>query len=115
MSSRESVSFLSDFVVSDRHHVAAPEVSQKPEAVSDAQPSEASTPTAPSVTESSPAKGDTRKFDFGFLPIPKYLRHDTSTERPFHFTLALNIFFGLASTLSECNAVSLYQPCYLVD
>ena len=37
--------------------------------------------------------------DFGFLPIPKRLRHQPN--QPFHFGLFLNIFFGIASTFSK--------------
>lgn len=50
--------------------------------------------------EADPAvKEPLRRFDFGFLPILPRLRYDP--EKPFHFGLGLNIFFGLASTLSE--------------
>lgn len=36
--------------------------------------------------------------DFGFLPIPHHLRYHP--ERPFNFSLGLNIAFGFASTFS---------------
>ena len=39
------------------------------------------------------------KRDFGFLPIPKKLRYDSS--RKFEFTTVLNVTFGFASTFSE--------------
>ena len=41
----------------------------------------------------------TYKTDFGFLVIPRRLRHDPA--RPFEWTLLLNISFGFASTFSE--------------
>ncbi|CAE6357792.1 unnamed protein product [Rhizoctonia solani] len=65
--------------------------------------SEASTPTMNSSTDPEPAKVEEsiRRFDYGFIPIPKYLRHHP--DKPFHFTLALNIFFGIASTLTVGN------------
>ncbi|KAH7339637.1 major facilitator superfamily domain-containing protein [Rhizoctonia solani] len=80
-----------------------PEASQTVEATHGASSptSGASTPTVHSSTDPSPVKENIRKFDFGFLPIPRYLRHDPL--KPFHFTLALNIFFGLASTLTVGN------------
>jgi hypothetical protein len=37
--------------------------------------------------------------DFGFLPIPRRLRHDP--DKPPHFGLALNIAFGFASTFGQ--------------
>ena len=37
--------------------------------------------------------------DFGFLPIPKRLQYDP--ERPFVFTMVLNVAFGFGSTFSE--------------
>ncbi|CCM06156.1 uncharacterized protein FIBRA_08395 [Fibroporia radiculosa] len=37
--------------------------------------------------------------DFGFLPIPKWLRHDP--EHPPHFGLLLNVTFGLAGTFVQ--------------
>lgn len=41
-------------------------------------------------------------YDFGLFPIPHQLRYDP--EKPFKFTLLLNIMFGLGSTFSEhCN------------
>ncbi|KAG8690218.1 hypothetical protein FRC11_013101 [Ceratobasidium sp. 423] len=80
-----------------------PEAPLKAEAPSGASPStsRANTPTANSSTDPSPVKDNIRRFDFGIIPIPKYLRHDPA--KPFHFTLALNIFFGLASTLTVGN------------
>ncbi|TCD60323.1 hypothetical protein EIP91_010347 [Steccherinum ochraceum] len=39
--------------------------------------------------------------DFGFLPIPKRLQHDPN--RPFKWTLTLNIVFGVASTFFAAN------------
>ena len=41
----------------------------------------------------------TYKTDFGFLVIPRRLRHDPA--RSFEWTLLLNISFGFASTFSE--------------
>ncbi|KAF8678319.1 MFS general substrate transporter [Rhizoctonia solani] len=82
-----------------------PEITQVVEAVPGTTTpiSQASTPTVNSSTGPSPAKveGKIRRFDFGFIPIPTYLRHHP--EKPFHFTLALNIFFGIASTLTVGN------------
>jgi hypothetical protein len=66
------------------------------------------TPTACSEADPTPAKEPIRRFDFGFLPIPTRLRYDS--DKPFHFGLGLNIFFGLASTLSE-NFVSGGPAC----
>jgi len=43
----------------------------------------------------------THKRDFGFLPIPKSLRHDPS--RPFQFSLLLNIVFAVAGTFTGAN------------
>lgn len=43
--------------------------------------------------------------DFGFLPIPAYLRYYEG--RPQQFGLMLQITFGFASTFSEC-ALSLF-------
>lgn len=40
-----------------------------------------------------------RVRDFGFIPIPKARRYHP--EKEFHFTLALNVIFGFASTASE--------------
>jgi hypothetical protein len=37
--------------------------------------------------------------DFGFIPVPRHLRYDST--KPFHFGLLLNIAFGFASTFSE--------------
>ncbi|CAE6414672.1 unnamed protein product [Rhizoctonia solani] len=80
-----------------------PEASQKIEVAPGASSSTsgASTPTITSSTDPSPIKDNIRRFDFGIIPIPRYLRHDPA--KPFHFTLALNIFFGLASTLTVGN------------
>ncbi|KZP00315.1 MFS general substrate transporter [Calocera viscosa TUFC12733] len=39
--------------------------------------------------------------DFGFLPIPKHLRHDPS--QPFRFTLLLNVVFAIAGTFTGAN------------
>ncbi|KDR77512.1 hypothetical protein GALMADRAFT_65873 [Galerina marginata CBS 339.88] len=39
--------------------------------------------------------------DFGFLPIPQYLRYDPA--KPPHFGLLLNIAFGFASTFTVAN------------
>lgn len=36
--------------------------------------------------------------DFGFIPVPRYLRYDPA--KPFHFGLLLNAAFGLFSTFS---------------
>ncbi|KAG9081793.1 hypothetical protein FRC06_005385 [Ceratobasidium sp. 370] len=66
--------------------------------------SKASTPTMQSLSDPVPDKEPIRKFDFGFVPILPHLRHDP--EKPFHFSLALNIFFGLASTLSKYILIS---------
>jgi hypothetical protein len=85
-------------VVTEYHYAAASEISQKGEVAPDAQMFGTNTSIVCSIADPSPSKEDIRKFDFGFLPIPNYLRHDSTN--PFHFTLALNIFFGLASTLS---------------
>ncbi|KAG9125528.1 hypothetical protein FRC07_007246 [Ceratobasidium sp. 392] len=63
--------------------------------------SKESSVTLQTPSESTPAKEPTRRFDFGFVPILPHLRHDP--EKPFHFGLALNIFFGLASTLTVGN------------
>ncbi|CAE6424881.1 unnamed protein product [Rhizoctonia solani] len=60
-----------------------------------------SNPTPEASPKIEAAPDNIRSFDFGFIPIPKYLRHDPA--KPFHFTLALNIFFGLASTLTVGN------------
>ncbi|KAL1718647.1 major facilitator superfamily domain-containing protein [Schizophyllum commune] len=43
----------------------------------------------------------TYKTDFGFLVIPRRLRHDPA--RPFEWTLLLNISFGFASTFTVAN------------
>ncbi|QRW07573.1 major facilitator superfamily transporter [Ceratobasidium sp. AG-Ba] len=51
--------------------------------------------------DSQSTKTPIRRFDFGFVPILSHLRHDP--ERPFHFGLSLNLFFGLASTLTVGN------------
>ncbi|KAG8717613.1 hypothetical protein FRC08_007096 [Ceratobasidium sp. 394] len=59
--------------------------------------SKESSPTMQSLSDPVPDKEPIRKFDFGFIPILPRLRHDP--DKPFHFNLALNIFFGLASTL----------------
>ncbi|KIO30735.1 hypothetical protein M407DRAFT_222955 [Tulasnella calospora MUT 4182] len=42
-----------------------------------------------------------RARDFGFVPIPESRRYHP--ERTFHFTLALNIIFGFASTATVAN------------
>ncbi|KAL6300671.1 major facilitator superfamily domain-containing protein [Sparassis latifolia] len=54
---------------------------------------------AVSPTAASPASTITK--DFGFLPIPRHLRHDP--EHPAHFGLLLNATFGLASTFLVAN------------
>ena len=41
----------------------------------------------------------TNRKDFGFLPIPRKLQYDP--ERPFVFTMVLNVAFGFGSTFSE--------------
>lgn len=43
--------------------------------------------------------------DFGFLPIPRGLRHDPG--KPFKFTTLLNITFGFGSTFSEWTQLNL--------
>ncbi|KAF9235650.1 major facilitator superfamily domain-containing protein [Melanogaster broomeanus] len=43
----------------------------------------------------------TYQHDFCFLPIPKPLRYDP--EKPFHFGILLNAFFGISSTLVCAN------------
>jgi hypothetical protein len=89
--------------VTEDYYAATPEAIQAAEAAPGISTpvSEASTPTMNSSTDPEPAKVEEniRRFDYGFIPIPKYLRHHP--DKPFHFTLALNIFFGIASTLSE--------------
>ena len=40
--------------------------------------------------------------DFYFIPIPVYLRYDPNA--PPHFSLLLNIVFGLASTFGELGS-----------
>ncbi|KAF8838914.1 MFS general substrate transporter [Paxillus ammoniavirescens] len=47
------------------------------------------------------AKHPTYRHDFGFLPIPKRLRYDP--DKPFHFGMLLNTFFGISSTLVCAN------------
>ncbi|KAH7913382.1 major facilitator superfamily domain-containing protein [Hygrophoropsis aurantiaca] len=42
-----------------------------------------------------------RSKDFGFIIIPKRLRHDP--EKPFHFGMLLNVSFGIGSTLVVAN------------
>ncbi|KAF9259070.1 MFS general substrate transporter [Marasmius fiardii PR-910] len=39
--------------------------------------------------------------DFGLIPIPKRLRYDP--QRPFHFGIALQVLFGLATTFIVAN------------
>lgn len=39
--------------------------------------------------------------NLGILPIPRYLQYDP--QRPFTFSLALNILFGFTSTMTVCN------------
>ncbi|KAI5896228.1 MFS general substrate transporter [Schizophyllum commune H4-8] len=56
-----------------------------------------STPGKELVEEPHP----TYKTDFGFLLIPRRLRHDPA--RPFEWTLLLNISFGFASTFTVAN------------
>lgn len=56
-------------------------------------------PPSKELEKEAPAKEPIRRLDFGFLPILPKLRHDP--EKPFHFSLGLNIFFGIASTLSK--------------
>ncbi|VDC02290.1 unnamed protein product [Peniophora sp. CBMAI 1063] len=56
---------------------------------------------APSPATESTAPGQTRKFDFWFLPIPKRLRYEP--ERKVHFGLLLNSIFGFASTFIVAN------------
>lgn len=46
--------------------------------------------------------------DFGFLPIPKYLRHDPSA--PVRFDLVLNVLFGVASTVGESQHLDIRLP-----
>ncbi|CAE7196743.1 unnamed protein product [Rhizoctonia solani] len=89
----------------------APEAPQMVEVAHSA--SGASTPTVAASIDPSPSKEthEIRRFDFGFIPIPKYLRHDPAN--PPRFTLALNIFFGLASTLTVGNLY--YCQPILVD
>ena len=41
--------------------------------------------------------------DFGFLLIPKRLQYDP--ERPFVFTMVLNVAFGFGSTFSELAVI----------
>ncbi|KZV71731.1 MFS general substrate transporter [Peniophora sp. CONT] len=43
----------------------------------------------------------TRRTDFGFLPIPKHLRHDPA--RPILFNIVTNIFFAAATTFIVAN------------
>ncbi len=42
--------------------------------------------------------------DFGFIPVPRRLRYDPT--KPFHFSLAMNIAFGVISTFS----MSAFKP-----
>ncbi|KAG8714920.1 hypothetical protein FRC08_011243 [Ceratobasidium sp. 394] len=79
---------------------STPELSQQVETAS-TDDSKGSSSTLHSQPDPSPPKDSIRRFDFGFIPIPSRLRYDP--ERPFHFGLALNIFFGLASTLTVGN------------
>lgn len=37
--------------------------------------------------------------EFGFLPVPSWLRYNP--EKPFHFGLGMNIAFGLGATFSK--------------
>ena len=79
-----------------RPALADPESSSVPDA--------ALAPPAPATTTpaiASPATGNDHEVfekDFGFLPIPKYLRYDP--KRPAHFGLVLNATFGFAGTFS---------------
>lgn len=56
----------------------------------------------PALTEAT-AVGQTRNFDFWFLPIPKRLRYEP--HRTVHFGLLLNSIFGFASTFSTFSAL----------
>ena len=40
------------------------------------------------------------KTDFGFLPIPRRLRHDP--DNPTSFGLGMNVIFAIASAFCEC-------------
>jgi hypothetical protein len=62
------------------------------------------TPTVQNDTANADPKkvaDPTYKTDFGIIPIPRHLRYDP--ERPFHFGLFLNAFFGFASTFIVSN------------
>ncbi|KZP00316.1 MFS general substrate transporter [Calocera viscosa TUFC12733] len=56
---------------------------------------------ATSVTASQHPTPPPHRRDFGFLPIPKQLRHDPL--RPFRFTLLLNVIFAIAGTFTGAN------------
>ncbi|KAF7318469.1 MFS general substrate transporter [Mycena chlorophos] len=64
-----------------------------------------SSPSSPPSVDS--AKDDVEqpplilKYDFGFVPIPRRLRHDP--RRPFHFGWVLNVLFGFAATFIVAN------------
>lgn len=63
---------------------------------SQAQTRESSAAATPATTDN--LTRPQRARDFGFLHIPRRLRHDH--ERPFDFRLWLNIFFGVATVFS---------------
>lgn len=67
--------------------------------ISEPAPSSSSTTTTPVDTQET--KFTQISKDFGFLPIPPYLRYDP--EHPAHFGLLMNATFGLASTFIVAN------------
>ncbi|KAJ7205289.1 major facilitator superfamily domain-containing protein [Mycena pura] len=58
-------------------------------------------PAGPSAAPDDGASATATKYDFGFLLIPRPLRHDP--KKPFHFGLLLNVLFGFASTFTVAN------------
>ena len=58
-------------------------------------------PGGPSAVPDDGASATATKYDFGFLLIPRPLRHDP--KKPFRFGLVLNVLFGFASTFTVAN------------
>lgn len=67
--------------------------------------------TAPGPSKTSSSRPPARTRDFGVVPIPSARQYHP--ERPFHFTMTLNIIFGFASTTTVANLY--YCQPLLVD
>lgn len=67
----------------------------------DSPPAKGSTDTLPVATSPQKEREVIVTKDFGFLSIPKHLRHDP--KHPSHFGLVLNATFGFSGTFGTCS------------